>query len=119
MQRLINANAFAEKIKEISDKQGYNTFYTDKQSVGEILHSVVDDLTGNTIYGYENCPTVLTIPDNPTFGEVITALIPIEDMWNSYHFGVGKEVCVKFKGCEFATSFDAEYWNAPYKRGTE
>lgn len=60
--RLIDANAFAEKIKEISDKQGYNTFYTDKQSVGEILHSVVDELTGNTIYGYENCPTVEAIP---------------------------------------------------------
>ena len=111
--RLIDADAFAEKIKEISDKQGYNTFYTDKQSVGEILHSVVDDLTGNTIYGYENCPTVLTIPDNPTNGDMQQTILP-----KHWEYGTNGEY-VHVWGDGQTMTYTLDWWNAPYKRGSD
>ena len=41
--------------------------------------------------------TVLTIPDNPTNGDMIKAMFPNEG--------------------DFETDFDADWWNAPYKGG--
>lgn len=62
MSRLIDADAFAEKIKEISIRQGYYDFYPKSMSVGEILDSVIADLKGEGVCGFENAPTADAVP---------------------------------------------------------
>ena len=62
MSRLIDADAFAEKIKETSIRQGYYDFYPKSMSVGEILDSVIADLKGEGVCGFENAPTVDAVP---------------------------------------------------------
>ena len=62
MSRLIDADAFAEKIKEISIRQGYYDFYPKSMSAGEILDSVIADLKGEGVCGFENAPTVDAVP---------------------------------------------------------
>ena len=64
MSRLIDADAFAEKIKEISIRQGYYDFHPKSMSVGEILDSVIADLKGEGVCGFENAPTVDAVPVN-------------------------------------------------------
>ena len=59
MGRLIDADAFAVTLKQISEKQGYAELY---MNVDDVLNSVIDDLQGNALNGYENCPTVEAIP---------------------------------------------------------
>lgn len=58
--RLIDADAFAERIKSIIERQGYDDLEINKFStVGEVLNAVIADLKGMTLYGYENAPTVI------------------------------------------------------------
>jgi hypothetical protein len=59
MGRLIDADAFAVTLKQISEKQGYAELY---MNVDDVLNSVIEDLQGNALNGYENCPTVEAIP---------------------------------------------------------
>lgn len=60
--RLIDADAFAEKIKEVATRQGYYDFYPKHISVGEILYSVITELNGEGVCGFENAPTVDAVP---------------------------------------------------------
>ena len=58
--RLIDADAFAKRIKSIIERQGYDDLTIGKfLTVGEVLNAVIDDLKGMTLYGYENAPTVI------------------------------------------------------------
>ena len=59
MGRLIDADEFAAALKRISEKQGYSELY---MNVDDVINAVIDDLQGNALYGYENCPTVEAIP---------------------------------------------------------
>ena len=58
--RLIDADAFAERIKSIIKRQGYDDLEMDKfLTVGDVLNAVIADLKGMTLYGSENAPTVI------------------------------------------------------------
>lgn len=58
--RLIDADAFAERIKSIIKRQGYDDLAIDKLlTVGDVLNAVIADLKGIGLYGYENAPTVI------------------------------------------------------------
>ena len=58
--RLIDADAFAENIKTIIERQRYDDLAIDKLlTVGDVLNAVIADLKGMTPYGYENAPTVI------------------------------------------------------------
>ena len=59
MGRLIDADAFAVALKQISEKQGYSELY---MNVDDVLNAVIDDLQGKALYGYDNCPTIEAIP---------------------------------------------------------
>ena len=62
--RLIDADAFAENIKTIIERQRYDDLAIDKLlTVGEVLNAVIDDLKGMALYGYENAPTVIGAED--------------------------------------------------------
>lgn len=58
--RLIDADAFADLIESIITKQGYNDLILDKyMTVGGVLESVIAELKGRTIYGYDGAPTII------------------------------------------------------------
>ena len=58
--RLIDADAFADRIKSIIERQGYDDSIIDGcLTVGEVLNAVIADLKGMTLYGYEDAPTVI------------------------------------------------------------
>ena len=57
--RLIDADAFAEKIKEISSRNHYDKLLINKPlTVQDVLDSVIAELNGTGLDGFENCPTV-------------------------------------------------------------
>ena len=59
-QLVIDADAFAERIKSIIERQGYDDLTIGKfLTVGDVLNAVIADLKGMTLYGYENAPTVI------------------------------------------------------------
>lgn len=57
--RLIDANAFSEKILEIVERQKYDDFYAQSFSVGAILREVVNELKGVGLAGFSNAPTII------------------------------------------------------------
>lgn len=57
--RLIDADAFSEKIIEIVERQKYDDLYTKSLSVGEILREVVNELRGAGLDGFDNAPTII------------------------------------------------------------
>ena len=64
-----------------------------------------------------NASTVLTIPDNPTNGDVIKAIFPDAKI-TEYLDLVQVEIIVK--GLNLVEiECDINWWNAPYKRGTD
>lgn len=62
--RLIDADAFADRIKFLIELQGYDDLSIDRYlTVGEVLNAVIDDLRGTALNGYENTPTVIEEED--------------------------------------------------------
>ena len=57
--RLIDADAFSEKIIEIVERQKYDVLYAKNLSVGEILREVVNELRGTGLDGFVNAPTII------------------------------------------------------------
>lgn len=57
--RLIDADAFCEKVLEIVERQKYDDFYAKRLSVGEILREVVRELRGKGFDGFDNAPTII------------------------------------------------------------
>ena len=56
--RLIDADVFAENIKNVSIRQGYkNTLIDEYLSVDDVFDAIIDELTGKTLYGFELNPT--------------------------------------------------------------
>lgn len=53
--RLIDADAFAIKLKEISRRQGYENTYT---RVADVIDAIINDLNGTSFSGFEVAPTV-------------------------------------------------------------
>lgn len=90
MQRLIDATKIKYDRETLSCGDGTYTSY--------ISVSKID---------IESTPTVLTIPDNPTNGDMIKAMFPNE------HIDL-REVTV-WVGNE-KMSFTRKWWNAPWKR---
>ena len=55
--RLIDADAFAKRLKEISEHHHFEKLF--RISALAVVLSVVDELTGESLCGYENNPTVI------------------------------------------------------------
>ena len=104
MQRLIDADKTIECMQYYHDDCAKTSEYT---RLGfETAIEVVKD-----------APTVLTIPDNPTNGDVIKAIFPDAKI-TEYLDLVQVEIIVK--GLNLVEiECDINWWNAPYKRGTD
>ena len=99
-QRLIDANALIKKMEEREEQ------LRDDRSIYESSCVV----TALDMFA----PTVLTIPENPTNGDIIRALFPnveVKEKNNGYeiYFGVG--TAIQF--------FNYKWWDAPYKAESE
>lgn len=58
--RLIDANAFAKTLKDISIRQGYDKLTFDKSlTVDDVLDSVIVELNASGLDGSKNAPTVI------------------------------------------------------------
>lgn len=65
--------------------------------------------------------TVLTIPDNPTNGDMIKTLFPNSEKHNGEN-GIYLFILKSYEGnlkSGFTLWFPEDWWNAPYKRGEE
>ena len=63
MTRLIDADAFAEVIKDVIRKQKYQGLELDRNlTVADVLECVVAELDGTGLGGFKNAPTVDAIP---------------------------------------------------------
>lgn len=104
MQRLIDANA----VKENHERWiGY----------------LDDDMIGRMNFAIDHhVPTVLTIPDNPTNGDIIKGMFPNGYFLNEFPFeGSSLE---KFYVDDVLSNpthlmVTDDWWNSPYKRGSE
>ena len=97
--RLINADLLEIETQSLEDVgQGEIQFYSVEQ--------------------IDNAPTVLTIPDNPTNGDVLQAVFPCDEVYiNEIQEGV-----VHFLMKSNPTSmdcFNTDWWNAPYKENKD
>ena len=80
-----------------------------------------------TLYPTTSYPTTLTvyeaikngtvIPDNPTNGDMIKMMFPTVDISTNGMFGKEGTVFVHHK--DHIIIFDADWWNAPYRRDGE
>ena len=58
--RLIDADKFAETLKEVSIRQGYDKLFSDNiLSVGDVFDAIVADLKGEGLDEYKLAPTVI------------------------------------------------------------
>lgn len=57
--RLIDADAFAKTVKDISIRQRYDKLTFDNLTVDDVLDSVIVELNGSGLDGYKNAPTVI------------------------------------------------------------
>ena len=58
--RLIDADKFAETLKEVSIRQGYDKLFSDNiLSVGDVFDAIVADLKGEGLDKYKLAPTVI------------------------------------------------------------
>ena len=65
--RLIDADAFATNLKDISVRQGYkNTLIDEHLTVDDVFDSIIDELTGKAIYGFEYNPTIIEAEGSDT-----------------------------------------------------
>ena len=67
--RLIDADAFAEFIKDAICKCGYKDLLVDERvTVSLVLEQVIAELEGTSLEGFKNAPTVDAIPIDNNFG---------------------------------------------------
>ena len=58
--RLIDADAFAENLKNVSIRQGYkDTLIGESLSVDDVIDAIIADLTGKALCGFELNPTII------------------------------------------------------------
>lgn len=58
--RLIDADAFAENLKNVSIRQGYkDTLIGEYLSVDDVIDAIIADLTGKALCGFELNPTII------------------------------------------------------------
>ena len=58
--RLIDADAFAENLKNVSIRQGYkDTLIGECLSVDDVIDAIIADLTGKALCGFELNPTII------------------------------------------------------------
>lgn len=58
--RLIDADKFAETLKEVSIRQGYDKLFSDNiLSVGDVFDAIAADLKGEGLDKYKLAPTVI------------------------------------------------------------
>ena len=98
MRRMIDADALREEVCSWGMNDYEPSDFTD----------AIDD-----------APTVLTIPDNPTNGDMIKAMFPNITVRDSYY-----TYCVEVKleyHSQYDTGllFDKKWWNAPCKMESE
>ena len=60
--RLIDADAFAEFIKDTVKRQGYDNLKLDPLTVSDVLDAVISELDGTSLDGFKNAPTVDAVP---------------------------------------------------------
>jgi antitoxin component of RelBE/YafQ-DinJ toxin-antitoxin module len=102
--RLIDANAFIAHLINISKTQGYNEFILDKKLTGLTVDDVVN-IVCESLQNENSAPTVLTIPENATNGDMIKAMFP--NLVNS-----NMDLVDAFNNAK-------KWWNAPYKAEKE
>lgn len=104
-QRLIDAN----KLRAIICKWL-------KPSVPDETEMVaIDDIGVSVCMEIEEQPTVFTIPENPTNGDVIQAIFPDTEIEGNGSEGAIQSIAVSIG---YGTSYFAlDWWNAPYKKG--
>ena len=62
-QRLIDANAFIDFIKDTIRRQDYKRLELNEHlTVSDVLDAVIGDLDGTSINGFENAPTIEAVP---------------------------------------------------------
>ena len=81
-----------QRLIDISELSPYPIDITDLPGDKCLIAYLADDV--------DNAPTVLTIPDNPTNGNMV------KTVFDDYGYNLIKERLEHFK-----------WWNAPYKRG--
>ena len=58
--RLIDADKFAETLKEVSIRQGYDKLFSDNiLSVGDVFDAIAADLKGEGLDKYKLAPTII------------------------------------------------------------
>lgn len=58
--RLIDADKFAETLKEVSIRQGYDKLFSDNiLSVGDVFDAIAADLKGEGLDEYKLAPTII------------------------------------------------------------
>ena len=58
--RLIDADAFAENLKNVLIRQGYkDTLIGEYLSVDDVIDAIIADLTGKALCGFELNPTII------------------------------------------------------------
>lgn len=59
--RMIDADAFADFIQQAISKHNYSMLKLDRGlTVADVLQSVIDELKGEALGGFKNCPTIET-----------------------------------------------------------
>lgn len=79
-----------------------------RNEFADCIRDSVECVLGNT-------PTVFTIPENPTNGDVIQAIFPDTEIEGNGSEGAIQSIAVSIG---YGTSYFAlDWWNAPYKKG--
>lgn len=77
----------------------------------DLINNAMAKTFGLRICDIDDAQTILTIPDNPTNGDMIKAMFPNIEMWgeskNTLNYSLGGMIHRVLKS----------WWNAPYKKG--
>lgn len=107
--RLIIADEVLELIKQYKNElQRLKANQLVKCGVNQVEKFIKDE---------DIIPTVLTIPNNPTNGDVIRMMFPNAQI--DYHENnelVEDCVTVYINGCDICQDYPFDWWNAPYKK---
>lgn len=67
------------------------------------------------LFELKHNPNIIEIPDNATNGDMIKALFPNAEYWDSTEFE--NEERINFEDNDCLECLNLDWWNAPYKRG--
>lgn len=81
----------------------------------DLINNAMAKTFGLRICDIDDAQTILTIPDNPTNGDMIKAIFPDTEIEGNGGEGAIQSIAVNIG---YGTSYFAlDWWNAPYKKG--